>query len=126
VRELAHALEHAVLFAPQERIDLPHLPTHLSQPAPAAAAMPDKPLAPSPAEGAAAASGLSLHEVMKDTLLRSLKKTGGNRRRAASLLGVSRSTLYRMLDRYGIGTVGRGPEGTFESHEKAQMSAPKA
>jgi len=40
--------------------------------------------------------------VVKKTLMRSLEETEGNRRRAAGLLGVSRSTLYRMLLRYGI------------------------
>jgi transcriptional regulator of acetoin/glycerol metabolism len=40
--------------------------------------------------------------VIKKTLVRSLEETEGNRRRAADLLGVSRSTLYRMLTRYGL------------------------
>ena len=40
--------------------------------------------------------------MIKKTLMRSLEETEGNRRRAADLLGVSRSTLYRMLTRYGI------------------------
>jgi transcriptional regulator of acetoin/glycerol metabolism len=39
---------------------------------------------------------------MKTTLIRSLDETGGNRRRAADLLGISRSTLYRMMSRYGL------------------------
>jgi DNA-binding NtrC family response regulator len=54
-----------------------------------------------------AAWPLTLDEVIKQTLVRSLRETGGNRRRTASLLGISRSTLYRMLARYGIGHVGR-------------------
>lgn len=50
---------------------------------------------------------LTLDEVIKQTVIRSLRKTEGNRRRSASMLGISRSTLYRMLSRYGIDHVGR-------------------
>jgi transcriptional regulator of acetoin/glycerol metabolism len=135
VRELAHALEHAVLFAPQERIDLPHLPTHLSQPAPAASnLMPEQPssnrvpishgglrggLREAPTGGSRtnlglseafaetaeheAAFSLSFEENIKQALLRSLRESKGNRCLAASLLGVSRSTLYRMMWRHGLG-----------------------
>jgi transcriptional regulator of acetoin/glycerol metabolism len=49
----------------------------------------------------------TLDEVIKQTLVRLLRETRGNRRRTASQLGISRSTLYRMLERYGIGHVGR-------------------
>ncbi len=49
----------------------------------------------------------TLDEVIKQTLVRLLRETRGNRRRTASVLGISRSTLYRMLDRYAIGHVGR-------------------
>jgi len=49
----------------------------------------------------------TLDEVIKHTLIRLLRETRGNRRRTASLLGISRSTLYRMLARYGIDHVGR-------------------
>jgi Bacterial regulatory protein, Fis family len=50
---------------------------------------------------------LTLDEIIKQTLVRLLRETGGNRRRTASLLGISRSTLYRMLARYHIDHVGR-------------------
>jgi DNA-binding NtrC family response regulator len=49
----------------------------------------------------------TLDEVIKQTLMRLLRETRGNRRRTASLLGISRSTLYRMVERYDIGHVGR-------------------
>ena len=50
---------------------------------------------------------LTLDQVVKQTLVRLLRETAGNRRRTASLLGISRSTLYRMLARYDIDHVGR-------------------
>lgn len=58
-------------------------------------------------EQTAAAWPLTLDEIIKQTLIRLLRETGGNRRRTANLLGISRSTLYRMLARYGIDNVGR-------------------
>jgi DNA-binding protein Fis len=50
---------------------------------------------------------LTLDEIIKRTLVRVLRETRGNRRRTAILLGISRSTLYRMLERYDIGRIGR-------------------
>jgi transcriptional regulator of acetoin/glycerol metabolism len=38
----------------------------------------------------------------KDCLLAALEQAGGNRRRAARLLGISKSTLYRRFAQYGI------------------------
>ena len=52
-------------------------------------------------------SSLTLDQIIKQSLVRLLSETGGNRRRTASILGISRSTLYRMLGRYGIDHVGR-------------------
>jgi DNA-binding NtrC family response regulator len=60
-----------------------------------------------PASDSGQARPPTLDEVIKQTLVRLLLETRGNRRRTASLLGISRSTLYRMLARYGIDHVGR-------------------
>ncbi len=47
--------------------------------------------------------GTPLHEVERVMIERTLKETGGNRKRAAELLGISRRSLYNKLDRYALG-----------------------
>jgi two-component system, NtrC family, response regulator HydG len=110
VREFAHAIQSAVMLADGDRLNAAVLPEHLvhsstnvallaessRQPSEAA-----EPLSSAPPPDAP--SPLLLDEVIKKTLLKSLEETEGNRRRAADLLGISRSTLYRMLARYGLG-----------------------
>jgi len=46
----------------------------------------------------------SLHEIEEEHVRRVLAGVDGNKARAARVLGVSKPRLYRMLDRYGIGT----------------------
>jgi len=43
-----------------------------------------------------------IREATKVALMRALQETNGNCHRAAELLGVSRYTVYRMLNRYGL------------------------
>jgi DNA-binding NtrC family response regulator len=114
VRELSNAIESAVILSENNRIlvsDLPEQivdgtgaellnsqgepPTNGHEPAQAAHHAPQADYGSEPL-------GFLLDDVIKKTLVRSLEETEGNRRRAADLLGVSRSTLYRMLTRYGI------------------------
>ena len=47
-------------------------------------------------------SGLTLEEVEKALVVNTLKDVGGNRERAARLLGVSTRTLYRKIQEYGL------------------------
>src|SRR5580692_3896781 len=114
VRELSNAIESAIILSENNRIlvsDLPEqivdgtgaelLTSHGDTPAnghePALAAHPAPQI-----DFGSEPPGFLLDDVIKKTLVRSLEETEGNRRRAADLLGVSRSTLYRMLTRYGI------------------------
>jgi transcriptional regulator of acetoin/glycerol metabolism len=53
---------------------------------------------------------LSLDELEKRYLLRVLRETGGNKVRAAKILGIDRRTLYRMAERFGL-TLGEEDEG---------------
>lgn len=115
VRELSHALQSAVMLADSDRLELRLLPdsvrsgslqsrAELDDSCTAAPATPATPYGPHAfvMEGAAEPEPLLLDEVIKRTLMRSLEETHGNRRRAADLLGISRSTLYRMLARYSL------------------------
>ncbi len=116
VREFANAIESAVMLAERDRIDVAHLPEYLRRAVPVPdtanliqqatlAAQPPRepePWLAAPERMLAAPRGQSLDEVIKHTLLRSLEETSGNRRRAAEILKISRSTLYRMLARYEL------------------------
>jgi transcriptional regulator with GAF, ATPase, and Fis domain len=120
IRELAHVIETAVLMTDSDRLSINDLPAQILNARPghelsslqahpfgdpavdqvvAAAAAPR---VPSLDWSASEDSQLLLDNVIKKTLVKSLEQTQGNRRRAADLLGVSRSTLYRMLERYEL------------------------
>ena len=98
VRELESAIEYAVLHARGHAIVPEDLPEKLQ----------------SANVRAAARSPLSalfedlpaLDELERRYLLYILEVTGGNRTRAAEVLGIDRRTLYRMIERYSIDTNG--------------------
>ncbi len=122
VREFANAIESAVMLADRDRIDVCHLPDYLTKVVQAASRPSADATAIAPVEVRSISERglpcetpheetdrqldplrpLTLDEVIKQTLLRSLEETGGNRRRAAEVLKISRSTLYRMLARYDL------------------------
>jgi two-component system response regulator HydG len=115
VREFSHAIQSALMLSDNEHLNIAALPEHVAHtliatepPRDSPAAAPPFPADPPPAPAVEPQSPLLLDEVIKKTLVRSLEETEGNRRRAADLLGVSRSTLYRMLARYGLGDVVTG------------------
>lgn len=114
VRELGHALESAVLMTENDRITLDDLPLHTSDGTSPTPTRPvEAPLHDSapfvveePESGAEKNWPYSLDAVIREAsklaLIRALQATQGNCHRAAELLGVSRYTVYRMLNRFGM------------------------
>jgi DNA-binding NtrC family response regulator len=98
VRELESAIEYAVLHARGHDIAPEDLPEKLQTAqvrtaarSPLSALFEDLPV---------------LDELERRYLLYVLEVAGGNRTRAAEILGIDRRTLYRMIERYGIDTNG--------------------
>lgn len=93
VRELRNAMEHAVALSELDQVGVDALPervrTHERSDVLVAARDPSE-LIP-------------LDEVEKRYILRVLEAVGGNKTSAAQVLGIDRKTLYRKLERWGVG-----------------------
>ncbi|HEY0838751.1 MAG TPA: helix-turn-helix domain-containing protein, partial [Vulgatibacter sp.] len=96
VRELENALTRAVVLAPGEIL----LPEHFPPPEATLAAAEQKPV-----EGRRGVQTLA--EVEKEAILRALEAAEGHKGRACDLLGISRPTLERKLERHGLSMPGR-------------------
>ena len=87
VRELANTLERAAILADGDAIDASHVWLEDGGDRPAPARSDEvKPLA----------------ELEREAILHALDVVGGNRRRAAELLGIGERTLYDKLKKYGV------------------------
>jgi PAS domain S-box-containing protein len=80
VRELENAMEHAFVLCHGRVITIDHLPPEIKAPQGSPQSVTEKD----------SASDLQ-------NILRALKKTGGNKAKAARLLGISRRTIYRKI-----------------------------
>jgi DNA-binding NtrC family response regulator len=87
VRELENAIERLVVFSRGSVIEASDLPFKGSGPDLHERLFADLP---------------SLDEVERRYLLHVIEQVGGNRTRAAEVLGIDRRTLYRMAERFGI------------------------
>ncbi len=47
-------------------------------------------------------AGISLAELEKEAIQKTLEMVGGNREHAAKLLGIGERTLYRKIKEYGV------------------------
>jgi two-component system, NtrC family, response regulator HydG len=89
IRELENCIERGVIMARQEIIVPEDLPLYIAGSAPEA-------------DDLNLPSGISLADVEKTLILKTLRDAGENRTRAAEILGINRRTLQNKLKEYGI------------------------
>jgi DNA-binding NtrC family response regulator len=90
VRELEHMLERAILFAKGKRVSASDFPEKLLTNTPQPVAHDERAATP------------TLETIEKAYIAWVLQQTGGQKAKAASILGIDSSTLYRKIDRYGL------------------------
>ncbi|MCB9592307.1 MAG: sigma-54-dependent Fis family transcriptional regulator [Sandaracinaceae bacterium] len=96
VRQLQHAIEQAVVFAESDRVDVADLPIELPRD-------PGVPLT-------AMIPGMTLAELERFAVLRTLESVEGSTSKAAAILGVSRRTIQYRLQEWGLSGYAR-PRG---------------
>ena len=90
VRELQNAIEHALVLCDGSLLGPQFFPSEIQRPD----------LAPPPAS--AGCGPQTLGGIEREALIDALRRSGGNKKRAAELLGIHRPTLYAKLKRFGI------------------------
>ena len=91
IRELEHAIERAVVLAGGHTIEEDHLPDAIRSASAGAGARSGG------AQMLRIPLGLPLEEIERLVIQETLKSTGGNKQRAADLLGIAARTIYRKL-----------------------------
>lgn len=89
VRELEHAIEHGFVLCTGDIIDTAHIPSEIIQ-------------FNRPQADGTDTYGVKTEAEEKLELISILEKTDWNKAKAARLMGVSRPTLYRKLEKYGL------------------------
>lgn len=84
VRQLQHLMERLVILAPQGRIDESAVNDSIAE-----------------GEGKDTA-GETLEGAKTEQIRKVLAATGGNKSKAAKILGIERKTLYRLIERFGL------------------------
>jgi DNA-binding NtrC family response regulator len=101
IRELQNVLERALVLAEQDVIGPEHLPSEV-RPGGGPADPPEPKADEPPSMSSAVNALLSLEEIERRHVLRVLEATGGSREEASRILGISRRTLTRMVQRWGL------------------------
>lgn len=87
IRELQHAIERAIIMAESDELDSRDFFFLSAKPTP---------------EKITASQTYNLDEVEKNMIQKAIDKNGGNISKAAKDLGLTRASLYRRLEKYGL------------------------
>ena len=112
VRQLGHAIEHAMVLAAGGDIDVQHLPRDIArvEVARGAATLVPRPL------------GTAMKEFEREYLQRALAQADGKRTLAAEILGISRKNLWEKLRMHGMAKL-RGTAATSARQEPGDAAA---
>lgn len=100
VRELENAIEHGCAFSTSGEVSLGHLPTQLRQQG--LAAYQSNRSNEKTESSSETHRVLSLADMERDAILSAIRVLHGDKLKAAQLLGIGKTTLYRKLKEYGI------------------------
>jgi DNA-binding NtrC family response regulator len=122
IRELRNVIERAVVLCSGYRLELHDIPDAIRAHHKAAVPAPGMP----PRVASPAPVNYTLTETKEDAeetrIREALARNKNNRLKAASELGISRTTLYKKMDRYGL----REPFGPSAAFEEEAASRPKS
>jgi two-component system response regulator HydG len=90
VRQLKNAVDTMVVLSQGTQLTVESLPPDI------------RPAGVGSAGNAANVAGMSLQQLEKEAIVRTLEMTKGNREQAAKLLGIGERTLYRKIKEYGL------------------------
>jgi DNA-binding NtrC family response regulator len=93
IRQLQNALDRAKILADDDRIRIDNLPPEIVDTA-------------HRINPTVATSNVDLDTLTRQHILETYRRHAGNKARTARALGIGRRTLYRLLDKYGIGESG--------------------
>lgn len=108
VRELESVIEHAVLFATEDKLTPESLPEqlHMAQAGDYRCVIPPY---------------TSMEEIEREAIAQTLERTGGNIKKTAEILNYHRPRLYRKMKAFGL-RGGSDDESQTESHEQAHRA----
>lgn len=103
VRELRHVMERACVLCDGPVLVLKYLPDELQNHSVSNTQTDSFPPSPAPVHSSPALPSETSHYLREDEkIINALRQANGNKAKAAKLLGIARSTLYRQMQRYHI------------------------